>query len=91
MKIKMIDYGKRISAQEIGLAAFERINLNEKTILDFTDVDVATTAFFNSFISELLKHVELNQISDKFGISNANEQIKNNLLISLELSKYYEE
>lgn len=89
--VKMNKYGNRISEQEIGNEVFEEFfDIKNKMILEFENVSNATTAFFNSLISELLRKIKLNQLPDYIGLKNANEQIKNNFLISLELAKYYE-
>lgn len=94
MTYLMIDFGKRINEQEQGTKlAFDMLSKKAEFphILDFKEVEVVTTAFFNAMISELIKGgINVKEIDLSFKISGVNEAIKNNLLISLELAKYYE-
>ncbi|MCK5867451.1 MAG: DUF4325 domain-containing protein [Mycoplasmataceae bacterium] len=90
--IEMKKYGNRISEQEIGNEVFNEYHKEEtKMVLDFENVSNATTAFFNSLFSEILKVIDLADLAKFIGLKNPNEQIKNNFLISLELAKYYEQ
>ncbi|MDE4038334.1 MULTISPECIES: STAS-like domain-containing protein [Acinetobacter calcoaceticus/baumannii complex] len=78
------------SGDKIYQLIIENINKKEKTILDFEEVDLFASPFFNTAIGHLLKDMELHELQDQLKFENLDGIGKDllNLVISNALNFY---
>lgn len=78
------------SGDKIYQLIIENINKREKTTLDFNEVDLFASPFFNTAVGHLLKDMELQELQEQLQFENLDGVGKDllNLVISNALNFY---